>query len=265
MNKQKNSLKLPAPVAISAIVLGLALASPAAAAVQVEFKNVTGAWFDPVGGTNVNISPNGGDGTIRWGVSTGYGQSGYNFIGTDFSTVLNQDIDSSGAVNIGEFQHLNFPISTGGAITNVGLKFTTDVWADDNFLGTKTFEYNFSHFETPNQDNSCANGLPNNAGVNSAGCADRVTMNFNSNSQVFDIGGKQYTLNLDGFLVDGSPSGGFWTQEQALNSAFIRGKVDLYSVASAVPEPGTWAMMIIGFGSVGTMVRSARRRQALAV
>ena len=29
---------------------------------------------------------------------------------------------------------------------------------------------------------------------------------------------------------------------------------------SAVPEPATWAMMIIGFGAVGSMVRTSRRR-----
>ncbi len=34
--------------------------------------------------------------------------------------------------------------------------------------------------------------------------------------------------------------------------------------ASAVPEPATWAMMIIGFGAVGSMARSSRRRQVLA-
>jgi len=28
-----------------------------------------------------------------------------------------------------------------------------------------------------------------------------------------------------------------------------------------IPEPGTWMMMIVGFGAVGTMVRSARRRK----
>ena len=263
MNKLKFQVK--APAVISALVLAAAIATPAAAAVQVEFKNVAGAWFDPVDGVNVNIAANGGDGTIRWGQSTGYGQSGYNFIGADFSTSLDQAIDSSGSVNIGEFQHVNFPINSGGAISRVGLRFTTDVWADGSFLGTKTFEYNFSHNETTNQSNPCANGQANGGGVNVNGCADQVTMNFNSNSQVFLIGGKQYTLNLDGFLVDGSPSGGFWTKEQAVNSAFIRGKIDLYSVASGVPEPATWAMMIIGFGGVGTMVRSARRRQMLAV
>lgn len=35
-------------------------------------------------------------------------------------------------------------------------------------------------------------------------------------------------------------------------------------IGSAVPEPATWAMMIIGFGAVGSMVRTSRRRQAYA-
>lgn len=34
----------------------------------------------------------------------------------------------------------------------------------------------------------------------------------------------------------------------------------LFEVSSAVPEPATWAMMIIGFGAVGSMVRTSRRR-----
>ena len=35
-------------------------------------------------------------------------------------------------------------------------------------------------------------------------------------------------------------------------------------ISSAVPEPATWAMMIIGFGAVGSMVRASRRRNAVA-
>lgn len=36
-----------------------------------------------------------------------------------------------------------------------------------------------------------------------------------------------------------------------------------YDLASVVPEPATWAMMILGFGMVGGAVRSRRRNQAL--
>lgn len=36
-------------------------------------------------------------------------------------------------------------------------------------------------------------------------------------------------------------------------------------VSSGVPEPGTWAMMILGFGFIGFMLRAARRREANAL
>lgn len=35
-------------------------------------------------------------------------------------------------------------------------------------------------------------------------------------------------------------------------------------VRTGVPEPATWAMMIIGFGGVGTILRSSRRKYAAA-
>ena len=33
------------------------------------------------------------------------------------------------------------------------------------------------------------------------------------------------------------------------------------SPAGAVPEPSTWAMLIVGFGAVGMGMRSSRRRE----
>lgn len=41
--------------------------------------------------------------------------------------------------------------------------------------------------------------------------------------------------------------------------------INAVSLGSAVPEPATWAMMIIGFGAAGSMVRSSRRRMAYAL
>ena len=32
-----------------------------------------------------------------------------------------------------------------------------------------------------------------------------------------------------------------------------------------VPEPGTWAMMILGFGVIGSAMRSARRKQTMRI
>lgn len=37
------------------------------------------------------------------------------------------------------------------------------------------------------------------------------------------------------------------------------------SVGGAVPEPATWAMMLLGFGFVGGAIRSAKRKQKIAV
>ncbi len=37
------------------------------------------------------------------------------------------------------------------------------------------------------------------------------------------------------------------------------------AVTAAVPEPGTWAMMLLGFGFVGGAMRSAKRRQKVTV
>lgn len=36
-------------------------------------------------------------------------------------------------------------------------------------------------------------------------------------------------------------------------------------LSSAIPEPATWAMMLIGFGAMGTVVRSQRRRGTIAL
>lgn len=38
-----------------------------------------------------------------------------------------------------------------------------------------------------------------------------------------------------------------------------------FAVVTAVPEPGTWALLIVGFGGMGLMVRSRRQRMPLAL
>jgi hypothetical protein len=40
--------------------------------------------------------------------------------------------------------------------------------------------------------------------------------------------------------------------------------VDLFDHGGAVPEPATWAMMLLGFGAIGFALRRGRRKAALA-
>ena len=63
---------------------------------------------------------------------------------------------------------------------------------------------------------------------------------------MISVGAGTYTLNIQG--TPGTTAGS------------ISGTVAFSSVA-AVPEPGTWALMLVGFGAVGF---SMRRRRATA-
>jgi type VI secretion system secreted protein VgrG len=72
-------------------------------------------------------------------------------------------------------------------------------------------------------------------------------------------------VTMDGNIISSSCSG-----EGALGSGASdfgsRGYAGLdQTVAGAVPEPATWAMMIAGFGAVGSIARVARRREGFSI
>lgn len=58
---------------------------------------------------------------------------------------------------------------------------------------------------------------------------------------------------------------GFYFGSQTWNDRCVcatNGYVVEYSPVASVPEPMTWALMIMGFGAAGTMLRSTRLRRA---
>ncbi len=65
------------------------------------------------------------------------------------------------------------------------------------------------------------------------------------------VTGGQFQFNPNGFGFRGSPA--------ALSASYTNG------ATGAVPEPATWAMMILGLGLVGGALRTARRRQKATV
>lgn len=58
-----------------------------------------------------------------------------------------------------------------------------------------------------------------------------------------------------------APYFGFFAEAMTLDGTPIDYRFTVTQL-TAVPEPGTWAMMIVGFGAAGVMLRSSRRRQA---
>jgi hypothetical protein len=238
-----------------------AVLSTSASAATVTFSNIRATWFDIVGGTDVNFSGNGtASASVRWGGDTGFGQSGYDFVAIGIPALTVNPPAGSDTTSIGTFRHVNQPITGGTSITGIKLEFLTDIMVDGNPFNDISFIYSFDHDETPNGADPCAYGGGNNQGVNINGCADRVRVNINAQSDFFVVDGFNYALDVVGFLVNGNPATSFLTTEQLTNDAFIRGRLDLYS--AVVPEAGTWAMLIAGFGMVGSAMR--RRRVAAA-
>lgn len=251
----------------SALIFGVPVA---AAASTVTFSNITGGFFNgvlanpltapPISYTGVDTTGTG----ASWGTPAGFGQSGYNFATAgSISAGVTPPAGVSPTVTLGTFQHVNFPISSGTSITGISLRFNADVDVDGVSQGTRSFLYRFTHEETPNGADPCAAGGAQGVGVNVNGCADRVSVNFISQSDSFDIGGVAYTLDAIGFVSGGgSPVTNFLTVERLTNEAFIVGRLTQFATAATVPEPATWALLIGGFGLTGSAMR--RRRAATA-
>jgi len=73
-----------------------------------------------------------------------------------------------------------------------------------------------------------------------------ANLDWQSFSQNFTASGATTTLNFTNLTGAGS------------NQGIL---LDAVSIQSAVPEPGTWAMMMLGFGAIGGAMRHARRRK----
>lgn len=104
---------------------------------------------------------------------------------------------------------------------------------------------------------------------NASGLGQHVIWNFYeatsldlaSNSFYGSILAPYAAGKMNGF-IEGSAVFGSLNQNGAVRLDGYRGQ--LQALQSAVPEPATWAMMIVGFGLIGTAVRR-RNRLALAV
>lgn len=120
-------------------------------------------------------------------------------------------------------------------------------------------------------------------GLYTIGFSVYVPFNGFNNSGNATFTGNVAGVNLANFTVDASTPGE-WVHFAGVANILVAGNYDssfiynsgpapagdfvvdrAYIVAgNAIPEPGTWALMLLGFGGAGAALRASRRRMATA-
>lgn len=195
---------------------------------------------------------------ILWGESSGYGQSGYLFE----PAYVPLEVLPDSTFTLGEFIHLNKPIR-GTLLEQAEL---TVSFLFEGLAEAVTSVFIFSHFETNNQVQTCANGDANYTGINENGCADRVSAVLNEElSDTIEIDGISYFIDLSGFEHGGMLFDYFWTEEMKDNAANLVGilRANEGEVLMPVPLPGSGVLLFGAVVSAGYL--RSRRRSTLKI
>lgn len=164
----------------------------------------------------------------------------------------------------------------GGTITFAAIS----IWdaADWPVLGSLTDIENHSGFFSygcnsegfgPRTYGSAGGSLPGgetNVSVSDQSCYGEQTVTLSHGDEFVIAGVVQFIANRGGW-IDASHSFTLGLDEAAIgaaNVAALQGGLTPASPLSAVPEPATWAMMLLGFGAIGAGLRR-RRSPTLAM
>lgn len=205
-------------------------------------------------------------------------------------------VNADGSVTItgsgGGTGTLNFDGNSNGSQVD-GLTSSLSLTFVEAVAGTYTFSYSLTNTSaSPTTSsrvtafgfNSDPNVVMNGAAITSGTVFDEIRYNTNVPNGVGEIELCFTTNNCaggggDGLTIGQSTTGSFTldfgdmnlgsltldsfaVRYQSINAPGISGGsgTGSYVPPPAVPEPGTWAMMLIGFGAVGFSLRNGRRR-----
>jgi hypothetical protein len=226
------------------VSLGTLLLSFPATAADVE-GSTSGVFVNPVPGSATTTGV--GTSTFTYGIPSGPSTSltftGVNPFASPFETKF----------QVGTLSFHNGTIAIGSEATAVDLALST-VFTNPSGLGTVVSSFSLGLVTTPNTSDPDAS-------------ADYVNLPSSFVPSVFNIGGTNYTVKLvdfeniigDGFLASSSTQ--LHVREGSSASADLFAEVT--SQVPSVPEPSTWAMMILGFCGLGFMACRRKSKPAL--
>lgn len=246
--------------------------------VDVDAEFVVGSAVFTAGSGSTSVSSS----SLRWGITTGSGQSGLDI--TNGST--SNPVDTNGpAISNMSVTHLNRPIDGNSkSLDKVTLRsYLTLTPFDPASAGLpQTFlDFEIDFLETPNAANPCAGGGVNGSGVNSAGCADIFVIDKNALNFPFfyDLDGVGGPLQDQKYYISffeltsglnplpaaacaavgvAGPCLGFRTPEGTDTTVEFAAMITTDPVH--IPEPGTLAILGLGLAALGM----TRRRKTEA-
>lgn len=232
---------------LKACVIGVALLASSTQAAEFivnggfETGNYTGWTANVQGGSNggLFIVPSAGTGPVS-GLAYATNANGGNF----FSIT---DMNGPGSYSLTQ----SFTLATSTTVT-----ISFDHFAN-NYAGV-TFNNGRDYTNNPNQ-NAVVDLLLGSAGAFSELPGDVVAVLYGPGSDSFNNPNPWTSYSSTLTLAAGTYTLRFAETD---NQSFFNQGVDNVSVMSLVPEPTTWAMLLIGFGAVGAMTRRTRKSVA---
>jgi hypothetical protein len=225
-------------VSFSAISFSLPAVAQVAGSATGVFNNPA-----PIGATTTGVGTN----DFTYGAAIGLPLTELVFNGSSFSSTIGTPF------KVGTLFFTNGAINLGTEATSVDLALST-AFTQPGSLGTVMSTFTLGLVTTPNTGDPLAS-------------ADFVNLPTSFVPSVFNIGGTNYTVELTGFqnvVGDGFIAS---NSSQLHVEEGLSAHADLYAEVTSeipsVPEPSTWAMMILGFAGVGFMAYRRKSQPAL--